>query len=65
MIKVDAHQHYWNPARGDYDWMPKDHPVLTKVYGPSDLAPLIERHGIRVGRGRLGRFRKPGPSAAT
>jgi L-fuconolactonase len=46
MIKVDAHQHYWNPARGDYDWMPKDHPVLTKVYGPSDLAPLIERHGI-------------------
>ncbi len=46
MTNVDAHQHYWNPARGDYHWMPKDHPVLAKVYGPKDLAPLIEPQGI-------------------
>ena len=46
MLKIDAHQHYWNPARGDYGWMPKDHPVLTRSYGPADLTPLLEGHGI-------------------
>ena len=46
MIKVDAHQHYWNPARGDYHWMPDNHPVLTRTYGPGDLAPLIEATGV-------------------
>lgn len=45
-MKVDAHQHYWNPARGDYFWMPPDHPLLAKPYGPKDLAPMLEQHGI-------------------
>ena len=43
---IDAHQHFWNPARGDYGWMPKDDPVLSRVYGPGELAPLLARHGI-------------------
>ncbi len=47
MIKVDAHQHYWNPARGDYHWMPQDHPVLSRAYGPGDLAPLIAAAGVQ------------------
>ena len=46
MPQIDAHQHYWNPARGDYGWMPKDDPVLTRPYGPADLAPQIAAHGI-------------------
>lgn len=46
MIVVDAHQHYWNPARGDYGWMPPDHPVLTRPYGPSDLKPHLEQAGV-------------------
>ena len=25
---IDSHQHFWNPARGDHDWMPKGDPVL-------------------------------------
>lgn len=45
-MKVDAHQHYWHPARGDYDWMPMDNAVLARAYGPSDLAPMLARHGI-------------------
>ena len=45
-MKVDAHQHYWNPARGDYHWMPQDHPILTRPYAPSDLQPLIKAAGI-------------------
>lgn len=43
---IDAHQHYWHPARGDYDWMPKGDPVLDRPWMPSDLAPHLERHGI-------------------
>jgi predicted TIM-barrel fold metal-dependent hydrolase len=39
MPLIDAHQHYWHPARGDYDWMPKDDPILARPYGPQDLAP--------------------------
>lgn len=45
-MQIDAHQHFWNPARGDYDWMPKGDPVLDRPYGPSDLAPELARHGI-------------------
>ncbi len=41
-MKIDAHQHFWDPARGDYDWMPKDNPVLSRPYGPGDLAPQLE-----------------------
>ena len=39
-IKIDAHQHYWDPGRGDYDWMPQDDPILARVYAPADLAPF-------------------------
>ena len=46
MIKVDAHHHFWDPARKDYHWMPEAHPVLTRVYGPVDLLPLLQAHGI-------------------
>jgi L-fuconolactonase len=45
-IRIDAHQHYWNPARGDYGWMPKDDPVLARVYMPSDLQPELDAAGI-------------------
>ena len=45
-MQVDAHQHYWNPARGDYGWMPKDHPILSRVYGPQDMVALLASHGI-------------------
>ena len=43
---VDAHQHYWNPARGDYGWMPPDHPVLARPYGPADLSGSLATYGI-------------------
>ncbi len=46
MDHVDAHQHFWNPARGDYGWMPDDDPVLSRPYGPDDLAPALEATGV-------------------
>lgn len=45
-MKIDAHQHYWHPARGDYGWMPEDDPILSRPYGPSDLAPTLADLGI-------------------
>jgi L-fuconolactonase len=46
MIRIDAHQHYWHPARGDYHWMPMDNPILARPYDPHDLAPQLEQAGI-------------------
>ena len=45
-MKIDSHQHFWNPARGDHDWMPKGNPVLDRVYRPTDLAGILQGHGI-------------------
>ena len=35
---IDAHHHFWNPARGDYGWMSPDNQTLYRPYGPADLA---------------------------
>nr|WP_299967461.1 amidohydrolase family protein [uncultured Roseobacter sp.] len=45
-MRIDAHQHYWRPSRGDYDWMPQDNAILNRPYVPGDLAPLLEDCGI-------------------
>ena len=45
-MKIDSHQHYWQPARGDYGWMPKDNPILTRPYFPDDLSPFLTAAGI-------------------
>lgn len=45
MLRIDAHQHFWNPARGDYGWLTPDLPICRR-YGPVDLAPLLQECGI-------------------
>lgn len=45
-IKIDAHQHFWKPERGDYDWMPQDDPILGRYYLPADLSASLGKHGI-------------------
>jgi L-fuconolactonase len=45
-MRIDAHQHFWRPARGDYEWLT---PHLERLYDdflPKDLAPVIARNGI-------------------
>jgi L-fuconolactonase len=39
--RIDAHHHFWHPARGDYDWMKPDDPLIWRAYGPADLAPCL------------------------
>ncbi|SEB09056.1 amidohydrolase family protein [Paraburkholderia sartisoli] len=38
--RIDAHQHYWNPDRGDYGWLTPDLKPLYRTFGPADLASL-------------------------
>ena len=45
---IDAHQHYWRVARGDYGWM-EDNPAVEPIrrdFGPEDLAPKRAACGI-------------------
>ena len=42
---VDAHQHFWDPARGDYGWLKPDNPI-HRVYGTADLRPLLVQTGV-------------------
>jgi L-fuconolactonase len=44
--RIDAHQHYWSLARGDYRWLSPRLVPLYRDYGPRDLAPELERAGI-------------------
>lgn len=46
MMRIDSHQHFWTPARGDYGWMPKDDPILSRAYFPEHLAGHLKAAGI-------------------
>lgn len=43
---VDAHQHYWRPARGDYGWLTPACGALYRDWLPHDLRPLLEDAAI-------------------
>ncbi len=45
-MKIDAHQHFWKIARGDYGWLTSDLQPLYRDFGPEDLKPLLEQAGI-------------------
>jgi L-fuconolactonase len=44
--RIDAHQHFWQVARGDYHWMTPDLRPLYRDFGPEDLRPHLTRNGI-------------------
>jgi L-fuconolactonase len=39
-VIVDAHVHFWDPARADYHWLTDDLGPIRRAFGPEDLAPL-------------------------
>jgi L-fuconolactonase len=44
---IDAHQHFWDPARADYPWMqaPELAPI-RRAFAPDDLAPLLRANAV-------------------
>src|SRR5207248_3006947 len=45
-VIVDAHQHFWDPARAEYTWMTDDVAPLRRRFGPDGLEPLLREHGV-------------------
>jgi len=37
VITIDAHQHFWDPQRGDYGWLTRELPHFYRVFAPEDL----------------------------
>jgi L-fuconolactonase len=49
MQRIDAHQHFWQLARGDYAWLRADDPGLAPLvrdFLPDALAPLLRTHAV-------------------
>jgi len=46
MNKIDAHQHFWQLSRGDYDWLTKDLDLLYVDFLPKDLQSILQYHNI-------------------
>ena len=47
MTVIDAHQHFYDPDRGDHPWLrePRFAPV-RRLFGPQDLQPELDRNGV-------------------
>lgn len=45
-MRIDAHQHVWDLARGDYDWLTPDLGPLYRDFELADLKPLMDSAGI-------------------
>lgn len=41
-MRIDAHQHVWTLARGDYGWLTPALGPIHRDFGPEDLAPLLQ-----------------------
>jgi L-fuconolactonase len=43
---IDAHQHFWSLARGDYAFPAPGDPVLYRDFLPADLEPILAAAGV-------------------
>ncbi|MEJ8854869.1 amidohydrolase family protein [Variovorax robiniae] len=47
--RIDAHQHFWRPSRGDYGWLRADDPGIAPLYRdfmPADLQATLQAHHV-------------------
>jgi L-fuconolactonase len=45
-VIVDAHHHFWDPARADYPWLTDELEAIRRAFTPEDLAPLLAATGV-------------------
>jgi L-fuconolactonase len=43
---IDAHHHFWDPAKASYPWMTDALAPIRRRFGPEDLEPLLSANGI-------------------
>jgi L-fuconolactonase len=41
-MRIDAHQHFWNVARGDYGWLDQAPVPIRRDFGPAELGPILD-----------------------
>lgn len=41
-MRIDSHQHFWDPNHLPYPWMPQEPGILRRTYLPPDLKPHLE-----------------------
>ncbi len=46
MMRIDAHQHFWQYDREEYGWINDEMAVLRRDFLPADLKPLLETAGF-------------------
>jgi L-fuconolactonase len=47
-VIVDAHHHFWDPARAHYPWLTEDLAPIRRAFGPADLAPSLASTGVEA-----------------
>ena len=45
-MRIDAHQHFWQLSRGDYDWLTPELGAIYRDFDYTDLAPLMDSHQV-------------------
>jgi L-fuconolactonase len=43
---IDAHHHFWDPARAEYPWLTDELAAIRRSFGPEDLTPLLAGTGV-------------------
>jgi len=43
---IDAHHHFWDPAKASYPWMTEALAPIRRRFGPEDLKPLLAANGV-------------------
>ncbi len=46
LMRIDAHQHFWDIQRFQYPWMPAGESPLRRNFLPHQLAPILERNNF-------------------
>jgi L-fuconolactonase len=46
LLRIDAHQHFWQYDPVEYGWIPDSAGVLRRDYLPAQLKPLLSAHGL-------------------
>ncbi|MBW3512980.1 MULTISPECIES: amidohydrolase [Janthinobacterium] len=46
MMRIDAHQHFWQLAARAGSWPPPTLAAIHRDFAPADMAPLLAAHGI-------------------
>jgi L-fuconolactonase len=45
-VIIDAHQHFWDPARARYPWLTDEVAAIRRAFGPADLEPTLRGAGV-------------------